>query len=229
MRGVFDDEEQELRPVQARHDTELTLGSGMLLAIFFGLVLLCGLCFGLGYVVGHHSSPAPLAPTTQSTASSASAAAGNSATKPAATTESTQPSSPEPADAGQSSATPSDATQTQPVPAQTAAAPGQAVSPAINAGQRPVLTPASAAQVGGPQAGGPMASGPMVQIAAISNVEDADVLTAALRKRGYGVTARRDPADNLIHVRIGPFASLAEANTWKMKLLSDGYNAIVQP
>ena len=69
----------------------------------------------------------------------------------------------------------------------------------------------------------------MVQIAAVSNTEDADVLTAALRKRGYVVTARRDPADNLIHVRIGPFPTLDEANRWKMKLLNDGYNAIVQP
>jgi DedD protein len=54
-------------------------------------------------------------------------------------------------------------------------------------------------------------------------------LTSALRKRGYAVTVRRDPADNLIHVRIGPFATAAEANSWKMKLLNDGYNAIVQP
>ena len=47
----------------------------------------------------------------------------------------------------------------------------------------------------------------MVQIAAVSNQEDADVLISALRKRGYAVTVRRDPADNLIHVRIGPFAT----------------------
>jgi cell division septation protein DedD len=69
----------------------------------------------------------------------------------------------------------------------------------------------------------------MVQIAAVSNTEDAEVLTSALRRRGYAVTARRDPADNLLHVRIGPFATPAEANSWRMKLLNDGYNAVVQP
>lgn len=68
----------------------------------------------------------------------------------------------------------------------------------------------------------------MVQIAAVSNQEDADVLSNALRKRGYTVTAKRDPADDLIHVRIGPFATAAEANSWKNRLLNDGYNAIVQ-
>ena len=45
----------------------------------------------------------------------------------------------------------------------------------------------------------------MVQIAAVSNPEDASVLTNALRKRGYTVTASREPSDGLIHVRIGPF------------------------
>jgi len=69
----------------------------------------------------------------------------------------------------------------------------------------------------------------MVQIAAVSNPEDASVLTSALRKRGYPVTASREPADRLIHVRIGPFNSRDEANRWCMKLLNDGYNAIIQP
>ena len=68
----------------------------------------------------------------------------------------------------------------------------------------------------------------MVQIAAVSNQEDADVLTNALRKRGYAVSEKREPVDNLIHVRIGPFATPAEANSWKNRLLNDGYNAIVQ-
>jgi cell division septation protein DedD len=69
----------------------------------------------------------------------------------------------------------------------------------------------------------------MVQIAAVSQQEDADVLVNALRKRGYAVTARREAADNLIHVRIGPFTSRDEANRWRQKLTSDGYNAIIQP
>ena len=68
-----------------------------------------------------------------------------------------------------------------------------------------------------------------VQIAAVSHVEDAEVLTNALRRRGYTVTPRREPADNLIHVRIGPFVTQAEASNWRMKLLNDGYNAIIQP
>ena len=56
MRGYFDDEEAE--PERPRRDTELTLGSGAVLASFLALVLICGLCFGLGYAVGHHASAA---------------------------------------------------------------------------------------------------------------------------------------------------------------------------
>lgn len=66
-----------------------------------------------------------------------------------------------------------------------------------------------------------------VQIAAVSHVEDAEVLTNALRKHGYTVTPRRE-ADNLIHVRIGPFTSHDEANRWRIRLLDDGYNAEIQ-
>ena len=69
----------------------------------------------------------------------------------------------------------------------------------------------------------------MVQIAAVSHREDAEVLVNALRKHGYAVTARRELSDSLIHVQIGPFANRNDANAMRQKLLSDGYNAIVQP
>jgi cell division septation protein DedD len=69
----------------------------------------------------------------------------------------------------------------------------------------------------------------MVQVAAVSHAEDADVLVGALRKRGYAVTARREPADGLIHVRIGPFTSRDDASRMCKRLLDDGYNAMIQP
>ena len=66
-----------------------------------------------------------------------------------------------------------------------------------------------------------------VQVAAVSHVEDAQVLTNALRKHGYTVTPRRE-SDDLIHVRLGPFNTHDEANRWRLKLLDDGYNAEIQ-
>jgi cell division septation protein DedD len=69
----------------------------------------------------------------------------------------------------------------------------------------------------------------MVQIAAVTDADDANVLMGALRKRGYAVSGERDAGDGMIHVRIGPFARKDEADKWRMKLLNDGYNAILQP
>jgi len=69
----------------------------------------------------------------------------------------------------------------------------------------------------------------MVQIAAVTHPEDAEVLVAALQKRGYAVIARRAPVDGLIHVQTGPFTNRNDANEMRQKLLNDGYNAIVQP
>ena len=68
----------------------------------------------------------------------------------------------------------------------------------------------------------------MVQIAAVSQKADADVLVGALLRRGYAVSARREPLDGLIHVKIGPFKTPSEAEGWRQKLLNDGYNAEIQ-
>jgi len=77
-------------------------------------------------------------------------------------------------------------------------------------------------------AAAPATGQPMVQIAAVARREDADVLVAALRQRGYGVVVRNEPQDKFFHVQVGPFADRMQATAIKQKLLSDGYNAIIK-
>src|ERR1700674_3321336 len=56
----------------ATQDTEITLGTGKMLAFFFGLVALCAVFFGMGFTLGKNSnkpgagdlSPAPMASST---------------------------------------------------------------------------------------------------------------------------------------------------------------------
>jgi DedD protein len=51
----------EIDPEEPRSNTDLTLGVGSLLSIFFGVVLICGIFFGFGYSMGRrnaHSSSA---------------------------------------------------------------------------------------------------------------------------------------------------------------------------
>jgi DedD protein len=235
MRGVFDDEEHE--QAQPRRDTELTLGAGTLLLMFFGLVLVCGLFFGLGYEVGHRGTPSPKEAGLQPSAGAQTSLGANgslskpSATAPVRVAPPTQSAMPQVAASQPGAANQPQYTAATPAAVQPASNP--AASPAGQLQVRPALAPATT----GPQTAFASAVHPalppavplMVQIAAVSHQEDAEVLAGALRKRGYAVSTRRDSADSLIHVRIGPFNNRDEANRWRLKLLNDGYNAMIQP
>jgi serine/threonine-protein kinase len=94
---------------------------------------------------------------------------------------------------------------------------------------KPIPAPSSASVQPEPAHGAAHTGTLMVQIASVSHQEDADVLVDTLRKRGYAATVSHDAADNLFHVRIGPFKNLNSANAIRRKLINDGYNAIVQP
>jgi cell division septation protein DedD len=226
MRGVFDDEELEPEPEQPRRETELNLGPVTLWAIFFGMVLICGLCFKLGYTLGRHGSQQPLTAGQTSTGTQSTLQGDISRPKPSATAptgaapekQSVVVDLPQSAAAGagpSANALSSEPVQPQVRPALPAVT---STAPAAQKSAAPSVAPALAPT-------GPL----MVQIAAVSHQEDAEVLVSALRTRGYAVVARHEASDGLIHVRIGPFNSRDVANHWRLKLLGDGYNAVVQP
>ena len=225
MRGAFDDEDEKVERQRPLRDTELTLGTGTLLLLFLGLALVCGAFFGLGYEVGRGvGQPA----TSQLAAAGGQAGlqTNGAKAKPSATAP---PGIPVPApmvatpvNASQPAA--SDPAASTPTAAQagTSASPQQ-VRPALPGSNIPLPSSDS-----GMHAVLPPPVQLMVQIAAVSHQEDADVLSTALRKRGYAVAEKRDPVDGLIHVRMGPFNSRDDANRWRQKLLDDGYNAMIQ-
>jgi len=246
MRGPFDDDDDYGRR-QSSNDAEVTLGAGTLLLLVVGLIVVCGVCFGIGYWVGHRGVASP-AEAQQSVQQSGDAPqASTSPTKPSANTQ-PPPSAPSSSVPVPSAAAADNAVQppASEAPQRTAAAPVPALSsaqnPAPGASQpqvRPALPtttpspqypsrpadPTAQSQVRSAQAPGGVSL--WVQVAAVSHVEDAQVLVNALKKKGYTVTPRRE-VDNLIHVRIGPFTSRDEANSWRGKLLNDGYNAEIQ-
>jgi DedD protein len=225
-------EDGELDPVQEPHrDTELTLSSMTLLAIFFGLVLLCGAFFGIGYTVGHRSAPAPAAASAPAAPANTpvvveqpkpSASAENSASQPTSTAPDSAPASSTPAPIAAPAPAPAPAvvhpTPAAPAPQPIAAKPAAKVPTAKTAKAATKTAPAMASS-----------SEIMVQIASVSHQEDADVLVGALRKRGYTVSVQHNLADNMLHVQIGPFPDRTSAYAMRQKLLNDGYNAIVQP
>ena len=233
MTRYFD--EDELKVEEPRPDAEVTLSWTALAGLGLGLFAICALCFGFGYMVGHRG-PAPAetaASTTPQGAPDQDPLQGSgSVPKPSATA---QAAVPPPVTVNNSVAAAAGASPQTTAPgygsnAQTGAAPSASSSPQV----QPALgsNASNAAQTGsGPMVRPALPSSAtlMVQVAAVRNLEDASVLTTALRKRGYPVSEQREPGDGLIHVRVGPFTSQAEANQWRDKLLGDGYNAVVQP
>jgi cell division septation protein DedD len=221
--------------MEEARDKELTLGPAALIALALGLIALCAVCFVWGYSVGHRAPAGGLTAST-TTASGPSAAqllAGQP--KPAANQGSQQAHDQSTASLDDivAAATPP-ATAVSPV---SASYPAAESAPAKSSDAAVVKTALPAQQSAAPPAD---ASGQvqaalgqgsvwMVQIAAVSHSEDADVLVSALRKRGYVVSSRRDPADNLLHVQVGPFSTHADASAMRTRLLNDGYNAIIEP
>ena len=206
MRSLFDTEEEEIES----KGSEITLSTASLLGIFFGLVLVCGVFFGFGYSMGRGtgtvSKATPVANPTAASEPDEAAAAPVSLKEDAVETKPRMVEPPKEKAAA-------------PVPPKTEP---QLVASKPAAGK---VVPAYQAPTDAPV----LATGQaMVQIAAVSRPQDADVLVAALRQRGYGVVVRSEPQDHLLHVQVGPFANRMQATEIKQKLLSDGYNAIIK-
>lgn len=185
--------------VEETNDTEITLGTGKMLALFFGLVILCAIFFGMGYSMGRSSVKA--GPELLPSPSGARPAPVNQAA-PAGPV--VKPQEAEPPSAQTSSAS------DNPPPSTGSAAP---------AGSPP--DPASAQ----PPAAG---TGYFVQVAAVSKQEDADALVEALKGRQYQAFIANQPSDKLFHVQVGPFADIKDAEAMRSKLVNDGYNPILK-
>ena len=210
---------------ESRPDKEVTLGPMMLTVLGLSLLALCCICFLAGYAIGHRSGSATPAGTAASTSSGRSAAEilaqSQAAHPPASVPAPVRHSEPETADS-KLSRTASDETEEpqQPPDAATQNPPPQPASAVqtVQSSVRPALSQSTA-----------QADAWVVQVAAVESSQDADVLVSALRRRGYSVSARHDPGDNLLHVQVGPFTSRGDADAMRQRLLNDGYNAIVEP
>lgn len=198
-------------------DTEIALGTRSLLAIFFGLVLICAIFFGLGYSVGRGSGTRAAA---QPATDTANTPADSHLSKPSPDQSLTPVETPPTTVSDSGTPASNAAPAAQPSPAQPAAAPERTAqtSAPTAAAQTATLQPA-AATVG---------TNFVVQVAAVRVPQDAQILVEALKKHGYTASVRNEPQDQLLHVQMGPYTSRADAVAMRSKLLSDGYNAVVK-
>lgn len=199
----------------ASHDTEITLGTGKMLTLFFGLVALCGVFFGLGFSLGRGS-------VRSLATNDASQTASGPALRPSAM-KSGGTQSPPSADMTYYKAVENKDSAAQ-------AAPAAAQPKDESAKNEAPKSDNSAAKSDAPD---PMTAtagpGYFVQVAAVSKQDDAQALVDALKKKQYAAfTASTSPSDKLFHVQVGPFSDLKEAEATKAKLVSDGYNPILK-
>ena len=185
-------------------DTEITLGTGRLLGIFFGLVVVCALFFGLGFSMGRNSVKSTLTMEEAPAASLPAQANGGQKLNPGMPEKTAPPP------------------QTSPATDTSAAAQNEATPP--------VVPSAASSSTAAPELARPVipSGAYTVQIAAVSKQEDAEALVSALRKKSYPVFIASNTTDKLFHVQIGPFTDIKEAESMKTKLTGDGYNPIVK-
>lgn len=201
-------------------DTEITLGTGKLLGIFFVIAAVCAVSFTMGYLLGRSSGPGSSSTTVVSAVPN-----GNAAGKPSAGGSKAVDTQNCPAGAANCTTAPSStpppfysaASTKDPAPAQQQ--PVTLIVPPKSPDATPETTSSPA-----PEAKGSY----MVQVAAVSKQEDAEILVNALRKKDYPVFSANAPGDSLFHVQVGPFSDFKDADAMRSRLAGDGYNAIVK-
>jgi DedD protein len=203
-------------------DREISLGTTTILGIFFALALICAVFFGFGYSLGRRSSQpvgVPAEVTTGSESNTAKPSSGSIANQITAKPGAGAPQSEVPLDSPSATVLEDQQSPTPTLVKAAASTPHQEVPVDLQSKLTTKPVPVSAASSGSS----------VVQVAAMSHQEDADVVAADLKRRGYTVAIRREPQDKLFHVQIGSFASKKEADTMRQRLQTDGYNnAIVK-
>jgi DedD protein len=199
-------------------DTEITLGTGKLLVLFFGLVGICALFFALGYSLGRKSEPAIT-----------TASAAITPTPTSSTGKSSSGSTPAPPMTFYKSVEQKDANP-ELTPAADAKTDGK-TDPKADATNAP--SNANPAQTPGTNAADPATTLPpaaayFVQVAAVSKQEDADALVDALKKKQYPAFVAPVAADKLCRVQVGPFSDVKEAEATRTRLIADGYSPILK-
>ena len=192
---VRDDLQDHIAP--APQEREISLGTSTILGIFFGLALLCAAFFGFGYSMGHKASLPPVA------------AADATLTPKKDNTFSSFKTAP--------STAPAKPVEATPPPTTTAA---------DTADTNATAAPASATPAAEPVAGDqppPSSQGVWTVQVSVSSVKpDAEKLTGVLTRQGFPASMSTTK-DGKFHIRVGPFATKAAADTTRKMLVADGY------
>ena len=68
----------------------------------------------------------------------------------------------------------------------------------------------------------------MVQVGAVGNRKDAERLVAELRRKGFHAGIYAEKHDKFLHVQIGPFKDVAQAQSKRHQVMASGFHAILK-
>jgi cell division septation protein DedD len=182
----------------ARNDDgefELILGNRQLISVFLIIVILLGVFFSIGYIVGRNSGTAVVASDTSRT---------NAANKPIVV----------------DSPRPSDSSVPEPKPAETKPVESRKPSPLAPEKPKPVEPAPTASS--GPGSDEPHAGQTFLQVVATGHA-DADLIAETLAKKGFHAIVAPSPTGGMYRVLVGPLKDAGTISETRTKLESAGF------
>jgi DedD protein len=203
------------------------LESRHLVGLFLGVVLLCGVFFTLGYVMGRtqFSGSVHAADPVTKYSPMVTTPAKPVAKEPPATAIATKPAA-EPCWADCGSKTP-DRTEVEPPaakPAAPVASKSGKSSPPAPAASKPVVVKEPARF----QAPAMTKNSIVLQVAATKQQRDALDMADVLQKKKFPSFVANSPADAFYHVQVGPYPDMASAESAKRALEQLGFKSIIK-
>jgi cell division septation protein DedD len=191
-------------PKNDEGEFELILGNRQLISVFLIVVVLLGVFFSMGYIVGRNSSPAAGAAEAARSDKSSDKSVGDSHPVESASTDNSSSTPPSdvtaPDDAAPATTPPSITQPEKPAPAKPAPTPAKETkskpSPAREAAPAPAPERA-------PVAG--QLTGQYWQVVATAR-PDAEIIAEALAKKGFHAVLAPAPKEGVFRVLVGPLA-----------------------
>jgi DedD protein len=193
-------------------DTEITLGTGRMLTLFFVLVFTWATFFAVGFSLGRKAGSGQDHVASAQGASPAAGARPSPAKNDSPQQQSSNFSFYKAVEQKNADA---QLTSAQDTNAQSASSHGAGDSSEATSPSNPQASSSAGAYY--------------VQVAAVSRKEDAESLVEALKKKQYpAFTSNNSASDKFFHVQVGPFTDIKDAETMRGRLVGDGYNPIVK-
>ncbi len=212
---------------------ELVLGNKQLLSVFFIVVVLLGVFFTMGYIVGRSTTPAPTQvasidtqpgplvvdpPTSSGKPSPVGEPPAPPATRP---TETASPK-PEPVKPEPVKPEPAKPEPAKPEPAKPAPAKPAPAKPAPAKPEPPKPEPSKPVKPSGALPGGTY-----LQVVATKRTE-AELLADVLRKKGFPAATEPVPDSILVRVLVGPLKDSATVSSTRTDLEGAGFKSILK-